>query len=334
MSNPKVSVIVPNYNYSRYLEQRMDSILGQTYDEMEIIILDDCSTDDSRKIIEKYRGNPKVTGIIYNNECSGSPFKQWEKGISISRGEYIWIAEADDVADADFLHHTVNILDRRSDVTVAYALSRLIDSSGKEIRNHIEDTVYSPFSPPKASGEAVVYDGASYFASRLIAHNVIYNASMALFRAVTFRRLDIRLYGKLRYIGDWAFWSEMSLKGNIAEVRLRLNSFRQHQASTTHISLSDRREALQREEDAFGHTFSPIATRILSQQADCSLYMPSYNTYLRRYNPARHKKRRYIKHLVSSFLKAATGRDAPIPPLSYLISISSPSILAIIPPKK
>ena len=74
MSNPKVSVIVPNYNYSRYLEQRMDSILGQTYDEMEIIILDDCSTDDSRKIIEKYCGNPKVTVIIYYNECFGSTF--------------------------------------------------------------------------------------------------------------------------------------------------------------------------------------------------------------------------------------------------------------------
>lgn len=331
---PKVSAIVPNYNYSQYLTQRIDSILRQTYQDFEIIILDDCSSDNSREIIERYREHPKVSHIVYNATNTGSPFLQWSKGISMASGKYIWIAEADDVADAEFLHHTVNTLDRHEDVAVAYTLSRLIDTDGKEMENHIETTVYAPHTPPEANGETVIYDGPTYFASRLIAHNVVYNASMVLFRADTFKALDIRIYEKLRHIGDWAFWSEMSLKGNIAEIRLRLNSFRQHQSSTTWLSHNDRREELQHEEEEYWKAFSPIAVRILASHTDLRSNALRYHTYIKRHNPPRHRKRRYIKYLLSSLMRAARGREPLIPSITYLLSISTPVVLDTIPPKQ
>lgn len=77
----KVSVIVPNYNHALFLEQRIESILNQTFQDFEVIILDDCSTDNSKKIIEKYRTHPKVSKIIYNDVNSGNTFKQWNTGI-------------------------------------------------------------------------------------------------------------------------------------------------------------------------------------------------------------------------------------------------------------
>ena len=77
----KVSVIVPNYNHAIFLYRRLDSILRQTYSDFEIIILDDCSTDGSRNIIEQYRSNPKVSNIIYNETNSGTGFMQWVKGL-------------------------------------------------------------------------------------------------------------------------------------------------------------------------------------------------------------------------------------------------------------
>ncbi|ENV48656.1 hypothetical protein P255_00165 [Acinetobacter brisouii CIP 110357] len=73
----KVSVIIPNYNHHKFLHARLDSILKQTYQNFEIIILDDCSTDESRDIIELYRNHPKVSHIIYNTKNSGSSFIQW-----------------------------------------------------------------------------------------------------------------------------------------------------------------------------------------------------------------------------------------------------------------
>ena len=73
---PTVSVIVPNYCHAPYLEQRIESILQQTFQDFELILLDDCSTDGSREILERYRNHPKVSGIFYNERNSGSPFKQ------------------------------------------------------------------------------------------------------------------------------------------------------------------------------------------------------------------------------------------------------------------
>ena len=61
-----VSVIIPNYNHAPFLVERIESVLNQSYPDFEVIILDDCYTDSSKEIIEKYRNNPKISQIIYN----------------------------------------------------------------------------------------------------------------------------------------------------------------------------------------------------------------------------------------------------------------------------
>lgn len=63
---PTVSVIVPNFCHAPYLEERIESILAQTYRDFELILLDDCSTDDSREVLERYRQHPNVSRIVYN----------------------------------------------------------------------------------------------------------------------------------------------------------------------------------------------------------------------------------------------------------------------------
>lgn len=78
--NPLVSVLIPNYNHSIFLEERIQSVLNQKYQNFEVIILDDCSTDNSKNVIDKYKHNPKISHIIYNEINSGSTFKQWNKG--------------------------------------------------------------------------------------------------------------------------------------------------------------------------------------------------------------------------------------------------------------
>ena len=111
---PKVSVIVPNYNHARYLKARIDSILNQTFQDFELILLDDCSTDNSVELLQSYAGHPHVSHIVLNDRNTGSPFLQWQKGIGLAQGEYVWIAESDDTAQPDFLSTTVAVLDRAS----------------------------------------------------------------------------------------------------------------------------------------------------------------------------------------------------------------------------
>ena len=107
---PLVSVIVPNYNHAPFLRLRLDSIFNQTFQDFEVIILDDCSTDNSKEIIEEYRNRPQVSHVVYNETNSGSPFKQWAKGFDLAQGEYIWIAESDDWAELAFLEVFISVL--------------------------------------------------------------------------------------------------------------------------------------------------------------------------------------------------------------------------------
>src|SRR5580658_7167935 len=106
---PKVSVIVPNYNHARFLRRRIDTILAQTFQDFELILLDDCSTDESRSILREYASAPRVR-FEFNEVNSGSTFKQWNKGVRLTQGKYVWIAESDDYADIRLLERLVAVL--------------------------------------------------------------------------------------------------------------------------------------------------------------------------------------------------------------------------------
>lgn len=84
MTTPLVSVIVPNYNHARYLEQRLDTVFNQTYQNFEVIIFK--STDNSLEVINRYKDNPHLSQIVVNEQNTGSPFKQLDKGINLAKG--------------------------------------------------------------------------------------------------------------------------------------------------------------------------------------------------------------------------------------------------------
>lgn len=118
--NAEVSVILPSYNHAPYLKVRLESILNQTFQNFEVIILDDCSTDSSLAVLNNYRNHPRITHFEINDQNSGSPFRQWQKGLSLAKGEFIWIAESDDYCDLNFLESQLSqIEERQLDIVVA-----------------------------------------------------------------------------------------------------------------------------------------------------------------------------------------------------------------------
>ena len=174
---PTVSVIVPNYCHAPYLEQRIESILQQTFQDFELILLDDCSTDGSREILERYRNHPKVSGIFYNERNSGSPFKQWKKGLSKATGDYVWIAESDDFSSPCFLERCVRILDTRPDCSIVFTSSYIVDSHSRTIREE---------APVKYPKHKQIRFGSRFFLYRFLCpRNTIYNAGMALRTTIT-----------------------------------------------------------------------------------------------------------------------------------------------------
>ena len=127
MNNPLVSVIVPNYNHEKFLEQRINSILNQTFQDFELILIDDKSTDNSLTILNKFKNHPKVSHLIINEINSGSPFKQWIRGLNIAEGEFIWIAESDDYAEFNFLEQTLDLFNFEDQLGLVYTDSNIVD---------------------------------------------------------------------------------------------------------------------------------------------------------------------------------------------------------------
>jgi hypothetical protein len=227
-STPIVSVIVPNYNHARFLRRRLDSILGQTFQDFELILLDDCSTDESRSILSEYASYG--VRIEFNNRNSGSTFKQWNKGVTLARGKYVWIAESDDYADERLLEKLVSRLDAYEDIAFCYCRSRWVSDQG-EVSGFL-DAYLSELHPHKWTADFLV-DGREECEKWLIYCNTITGTSSVLFRRDVYQKMggaDERLV----YCGDWKAWAAMCLMGGrISYLAEPLNFQRFHQDSVT-----------------------------------------------------------------------------------------------------
>ena len=223
---PLVSVVVPNYNYGRYLDQRIQSILQQTYPNIEVILLDDASTDDSKEILQSYQHHAKVSRVLLNEHNTGSPFKQWFKGIESARGTYVWIAEADDLCELTFLEQTVSLMEKHPQATVCFAGSTHIDENGRIINPDANrwKSVKQPYA---------VFRGKTYAERNLYWCSYIANASSAIFRRDQVNADKMRKCLQMRYSGDWLFWFYLSMHGDIIECYRILNHFRQHTQKVT-----------------------------------------------------------------------------------------------------
>ena len=219
---PTVSVIIPNYNHSRYLKQRIDSVLNQTYSDYEVIILDDHSTDNSKDIIERYRNNPKIAHIIYNPKNSGSTFKQWRKGVTLANGEYIWIAESDDWAEKSFLETLIPKFSVSEKINLVFSNSYIIDSENKIIGKGSQYITTSKFDWE----EDLIITDKNDFAISICESIFIYNASAVIIKKKAIK--DNTIDPSLRLTGDTKTFINLGLDGDIYYDSQCLNHFRKH----------------------------------------------------------------------------------------------------------
>ena len=219
---PLISVIIPCYNHAKYLEKRLFSVFQQTYEHFEVIILDDCSTDDSLKIINQYKDNPHIQAIVINEKNSESPFLQWEKGISLAKGELIWIAESDDYCELSFLDVMVDAFANNERLAVAFS-------------SYIDFNDYYGGRKRKIRSN-LTYDGIRFIRGWMSIKCAIKNASGAVFKKEAYERIS-KEYLSFRGAGDYQFWVELSSKGDVEYVRKDLAYFRVGPSSVTAVNM-------------------------------------------------------------------------------------------------
>ena len=218
---PLVSVIIPNYNHARYLEQRLNSVFNQTYQNFEVIILDDCSTDNSLEVINRYKDNPHLSQIVVNETNSGSTFKQWNKGIHLAKGEVVWIAESDDYCELNMLEELVKVMVKK-DCVLAFSSCVIADERGVHA-SKTHGTYY--------------YSGRDFVSKWMSTGCIVSNASGAIFKRSALSHISDD-YMQYKQCGDYMFWTMIAGQGKIAYVNKNLTYWRIYNASVTPKNIS------------------------------------------------------------------------------------------------
>lgn len=233
---PRVSVVIPNYNYARYLEERFRSILDQTYRDYEIIFLDDASRDDSVALV-RGRFGAHIHRVEVNAANSGNPFVQWNRGASLCRGEFVWIAEADDTCTPDFLGRMVGALDQSPRIGLAYCHTTPIDDAGRVIDAGFYYSYVSDLDDSRWHADFVAA-GREEVRRHLARKNTVTNVSGVLFRREAYTGAGFAPE-HMRMCGDWFTYCRILHDWDLAFVAEPMNFHRQHPAKHTQNSVLD-----------------------------------------------------------------------------------------------
>jgi len=215
---PKVSVCLPTYNYAHYISHAVESVLSQRFTDFELIIVDDCSVDNTEEVVSRYRCDKRVS--FEKNERNLGLVANWNKCLSKAKGEYIKFIFADDMlASDDALGRMAGVLDSDRSISLVASARHLIDSDSR-----ITGLV-SHFPPD------FVVDGPEVI-TRCIKEdlNLIGEPTVVLFRRADASR---GFNGKYQQIVDLEMWFHLLEKGRFAFIADPLASFRVHPGQKT-----------------------------------------------------------------------------------------------------
>jgi glycosyltransferase involved in cell wall biosynthesis len=216
-----ISIIVTSYNHSTYLDQRMVSLLNQTYSNSEIIVVDDCSSDDSAQVLRKYLDHPRVR-IVELDRNRGYAYAS-NLGVSLAHGDYILFAESDDYSEPMQVETLLRSLAEHDTAGVAYSRSTMINSSGHIAGNDFQGRE-KDFRDMCARDVLIPSRQMRLF---FLVACVIPNMSAALIRRDCFNRAG-GLSPSYRACADWDFWCRMAELTDFYYITTPLNNFRTH----------------------------------------------------------------------------------------------------------
>jgi glycosyltransferase involved in cell wall biosynthesis len=217
--NPKVSVCIPTYNYAKYLQETIESILSQTFTDFELIIIDDCSTDHTKDIGLYYASRDKRISFSVNSSNIGM-VKNWNLCLSEAKGDYIRYVFGDDLLiHKEAIAKMVDVLDSNNNIALVSSSRRVIEenSNEKKIWSHFKGIT-------AAEGTAIINKCLSE------QKNLIGEPSVVMFR----KNLAIRGFNeKYKHLVDLELWFHLLEQGDFAYIDEPLTAFRIHTEQQT-----------------------------------------------------------------------------------------------------
>lgn len=214
MNIPKVSICIPVYNSANYLSAAIESAVAQQYENFEVLIVDDCSTDGSDLIANDYAARYKNVRFIHNQTNLGMVLN-WNHCIQLARGEYIKFLFGDDILSSPYnLLRLATVLDEHPEVTLSCSFRSIIDPNG----NILTERGFTPVNQ-SISGLLAIRD------CLIVARNFIGEPSVVMFRKRDAKRGFSCDY---KQMVDLEMWFHLLSKGNIWCEKDSLAAFRRH----------------------------------------------------------------------------------------------------------
>lgn len=224
-----VSVVVASYNHAEFLQQRMQSLIDQTYEKLEIIVIDDASPDNSVEILRKYESDPRVKLIV--RERNGGWVTVSNQGGGLASGEFVLFANCDDACDPRMVERLVHAMDVHPTAGIAFCRSLLVDEQDRILGDDF--SIRESSFRAMCSGDILI---RRHEMSRFLLHScVIPNLSAALIRKDCFVSAG-QLSSSYRVCCDWDLFFRIVERHDVAYVAAPLNRFRQHKTTIRSVT--------------------------------------------------------------------------------------------------
>ena len=235
---PKVSIVMTSYNYEKYIAEAIESILNQTFRDFELIIVDDCSKDKSREIIEAYAKKDGRLRYLFHERNMGLS-RSTNDGFSMCLGDYIAIIDSDDCWDNSKLKLQLDIFERKPNIDVVYTGTIIIDekSTSTSVRfsqiYNSQTILFVITSLLKGLTNIAIlpeFDGrrSGKIFGNLLRNNFV-NKSSSIFRAYCIK--DVIFKEEMKLLNDWIFWLDLAKKHEFYYIPQPLTKYRIHQKS-------------------------------------------------------------------------------------------------------
>lgn len=215
---PKVSFVVPCYKLAHLLGECVESILSQTYREFEVLIMDDCSPDNTREVAQSFTDS-RVKYI--RNQQNLGHLPNYNKGIELARGEYIWLISADDRLRRPYLlERYVRLLEDHP--TVGYVFCPGVRLRNGQELGTLDYSVHGAYD--------AIFDGRKFFTQLVKANTII--AASALVRRQCYEKVSMFPLN-MPWAGDWYLWCVFALKFDVGYLAEPMVCYREHELSMT-----------------------------------------------------------------------------------------------------
>lgn len=218
MDNPKVSIIIPVYNGEKYLKETIESCVKQNYENIEIVIIDDCSNDNSENIALSFK-NSKIR--FSRNKSNLGINKTVNNGIKSSEGDYVLGLGQDDILPYDHITNMINEFD--DETAFIYCNSTIIDSYGEE--------KYVTYDDVK---QAEVTRNIKFYLSK---SNIISSTGLIINKK---KFMEVGGFDpKLKNYGEWLLWVKLLTKGGCKYSTSSKVYYRKHETNITNSFSKD-----------------------------------------------------------------------------------------------